>query len=482
MVTNDAAEHYPALRFLSTSRIRKIYQATLTCLQRTGVEVHNTEAAGRLQAAGARVDGPRVRIPAHIIEDAVAATPPSFTIFGKKAAWDMTVGPGHVRFGPGPTCTYFIDPHTGERRKTRKGDPALTALACNHLENIDYVMSLGLVDDVTPSLAPVHEFAQMITHTGKPVLGWAFRKQHLQAIYRMAAAVAGSENALRKKPNFGFFSTWQAPLMHTDEDLANCLWAVEKEIPVIYLGGALAGMSAPVTGAGLLVSNLACMLSGLAIFQLKKPGAPVCLGAVPAPIDLRTARVAYGGPEMSIYSAAMSEIMHYLGLPFMGTAGASDAKELDLQAAIEGTLQVVLAQMSGADMVHDTGFLDCADIGSLEMLVMTDEVIAMAKRLSKGIEVNDETLMLDSIDTVGPGGTFIAEPETARRCRAEIFQPGLLDRDAWPTWQESGAESMRDRIREKLADILSRPVEVSLPGDVLDHIETILMSAEKNEK
>ncbi len=477
----DTAFHSPHLRILSDDQRRTLYRAALACLQRTGVEVHNQEARQLLYDAGAKIDDQRVRIPSYIIETTLADAPNAFTIYGQEQRWDMSIESGQVRFGPGPTCTYFMDPDTGERRKAQRGDPALTARVCDALDNIDYVMSLGLVDNVTASLASVHEFAQMITHTGKPVLGWAFKKDHLEDIYKIACAVSGSEEAFQQQPNFGFFSTWQAPLTHTDEDMANCLWAVEKNIPVIYLGGGTAGLSAPVTGAGVLVSNLACMLSGLAIFQLKKPGTPVCLGSIPVPMDLRTARVAYGGPELSLYSAAISEINQFLGVPYMGTAGASESKEMDLQAAIESTLQVILSQLSKANMVHDVGFLDCADMGSLEMLVMTDEIISQAKRVARGIAVNDETLMLDLIDKVGPGGSFIATPETARRCREEIYTSDLMDRNAWTTWQENGAETMLERVQKKLAEILSRPPSIQLSADVLDRISEIIKAAEQRE-
>ena len=477
----DTEFHSPHLRILSDNQIRNIYRATLACLQRTGVEVRNQEAKALLHGAGAEIDDHRVRIPSHVIEATLVDAPKTFTICGQNQQWDMSIEAGAVRFGPGPTCTYFMDPESGERRFTQKSDPALTARVCDALDNIDYVMSLGLIDNVTSSLASVHEFAQMITHTGKPVLGWAFKKDHLEDIYKIASTVSGSEKAFEHRPNFGFFSTWQAPLTHTDEDLANCLWAVEKNIPVIYMGGGVAGLSAPITGAGLLVSNLACMLSGLAIFQLKKAGAPVCLGAIPTPMDLRTARVAYGGPEMSLYSAAISEITQFLGVPFMGTAGASESKVMDLQAAIESTLQVVLSQLSKANMVHDAGFLDCADIGSLEMLVMTDEIISQAKRIARGIVVNDATLMLDLIDEVGPGGSFIATPETAKQCRKEILTSDLMDRNVWTTWQENGAETMLDRIQSKLADILSRPPSIQLDSEVLDRISAIIQAAEQRE-
>jgi trimethylamine--corrinoid protein Co-methyltransferase len=478
MMTDERSNQSLQFQVLSTWKMERIYEATLECLDRTGVNVLNHEARDLLDQAGARVDGIRVRIPPRLIQQAVAACPSSFVLWGREGRPSLHVTPGKVYFGPGPTCTYFMDPATGERRKTRRGDTALTARVCDALDQIDYVMGLGLIDNVTSSLAPVYEFAEMVANTGKPILPWAYSADNVSDIYQIALAAAGGQEALRQRPFFGLFATFQSPLVQTREDLANVLWAIDHDIPVIYLGGGTAGTTAPVTGAGSLVITLAGALSGLCIIQLRKPGAPVCLGGVPQAMDLRAAWPTYGGPEMSLYSAALTEICRYLGLPFMGTAGASEAKVLDLQAAIESTLQVILSALSGATLIHDVGFLDCAGIGSLESLVMNDEVISMARRLLRGIDVNDQTLMLDLIDQVGPGGEFMSRRETARQCRAEIWNPRLLDRQPWVNWELTGSRTMQDRVRARLLEILATHRPPSLPKDAEQAIQAILSAAE----
>jgi len=482
MDVNYHAHQTPQFRVLSDQQITRLYQATLECLQRTGVDVRNAEARELLAAAGAHVDGLRVHIPPHIIQDGVAAAPRAFSLYGRAGEQRLHIVPDQVYFGPGPTCTYFVDPETGERRKTRRQDPGLTARVCDALENIDYVMSLGLIDDVTPALAPVYEFAEMLINTGKPVLPWAYSVENVSDIYQIALAVAGSEEKLRQRPFLALFATFQAPLLHTDEELANVFWAAERGLPIVYLGGGAAGSSAPVTGAGTLVIALAGMLSGLAIIQLRQRGAAVCMGGVPQAMDLRTGRPAYGSPEMSLYSAAMSDVCRYLGLPFMGTAGASEAKVVDLQAAIESTLQVLLSGLSGATLVHDVGFLDCADIGSLEMLVLNDEIIAMVRRIMRGIEVSADTLMLDLIDRIGPGGEFMSTKETARRCRSEIWTPTLMDRQPWLNWEASGASTTADRVRARLREILDTHQPPPLPEGVLEKIEALLAAAEARQR
>lgn len=480
MITvNYSDRQAPRFRVLSDDQCDEIYQATLECLQRVGVKVPGKEAKELLASAGAYVEGDIVHIPSSIIQNTISVTPRTFTIWGRDHKHFMQIAPDKVHFGPGLTNTYFIDPETNKRRKTRRGDPALTALVCDCLENIDYVMGLGLISDINPNLAPVYEFAEIITHTSKPLLAWAYNIENITDIYKIAVAVAGSEEALRKRPIFALFSTFQAPLQHTKEDVGNIMWAAEHYIPVVYLGGPTVGLTSPATGASSLVTYLAGALSGLAIIQLKRQGTPTVIGCVPSAMDLRTARPSYGSPEMSLYSAAAADLSRYLRVPFMSTAGASESKLLDSQAAIESSIQVLMSALSGAALVHDVGFLDCADIGSLPLLVMVDEIIGMVKRMLRGVEVNKETIMLDLIEQVGPDGHFASEPRSASLCRKEIWLPKLMDRNSYHVWKQEGKKSMKDRVMERLQGILSSHQPWPLPEDTTARIDSILADAEK---
>lgn len=478
-LSNYAGQQTPQFRVLSERQCKELYLASLDCLRRVGVLVNHPEARQLLAAAGASLEENRVFIPAHIIQDALVAAPPSFTLWGRDGAHQIQVANERVYFGPGPTCTYFVDPETGERRKARRGDAALTAQVVDALPNIDYAMSLSLFDDVQPMLSPVYEFAEMIAHTGKPIVAWANDPATLQDIYRIACAVVGGEEALQRRPIFAYFANYESPLRHGEKQLANLLWAAEHGVPVVYLGGPTVGLESPATGASGLVLHLAAALSGLAIIQLKRRGAPTVIGGLPSAMDLRTARPAYGSPEMILHVAAAADLARYLGLPFMGTAGATESKKLDAQAGAEVALQVLASALSGAGLVHDVGFLDCADIGALPLLVFVDEVISMVKRMMRGLEVNRETIMLDLIEKVGPGSHFLAEPESVALCRQEIWVPGLMDRNAYVIWEQKGGKSLEQRVSDKLQKILSTHRPPPLPSGAAEAIQTILAQAEE---
>jgi trimethylamine--corrinoid protein Co-methyltransferase len=455
ITANYAAGGSPRLRVLSDEQCRELTLATLDCLERIGVEVGNAEARELLQAAGATVVGTRARIPAHLVKDAIASTPPAFTVWGR-GDQPMRVANDRVHYGPGLTSTYFIDPQTGERRPSRRGDPALTARVADALPNIDYVMGLGLIGDGDPALASVYEFAEMLANTGKPIVAWAHKPANVEAMYRMALAVAGGEEALRRRPIFALFSTYPSPLRHTDEDLGNVIWAARHGIPVVYLGGPTVGIESPFSSAAALVLHQAAALSGLVVIQLARRGAAAAIGGLPSPMDLRTARPSYGSPESVLHSAACSDLARHLGLPFMGTAGASESKLVDAQAGLEAMLQVLMAGLSGASLVHDAGFLDCADTGSLPMLVLVDEIIGMVKRLMRGVEVNRDTIMLDLIEKVGPGGHFLEEPESVALSRSQVWMPTVLDRNQHALWEQAGAKDTAQRVNEKLRKILAK--------------------------
>jgi trimethylamine--corrinoid protein Co-methyltransferase len=482
IISNSLEQHTPQFHVLSVEQCRELYAAALECLRRVGVRVDNAAARDLLAAKGATLTGEIVHLPAALVEQALQTTPREFTVWGRDDRHAMRVALDRVHFGPGPTCTYFNDPVTGQRRKARRGDAGLTARVCDALPNIDYIMGLSLFDDVTPVLSPVYEFAEELANTSKPIVCWANTPATFLDIYAMAAAVAGGEAALRARPGFAYFTTYESPLKLADGPLANLMLAAERGIPVICLGGPTVGLESPFTGAAALVMHLATALAALTVVQLHVPGAAMAIGGLPSMMDLRTARPAYGSPEASLHSAACVDLARYLHLPFMGTAGASEAKRVDAQAGAEAALQVLLSALSGASLVHDVGFLDCADIGSLTYLVLVDEIISMAARIMRGVPVSAETIMLELIEKVGPGGTFINQVESAVLCRAEAWVPTILDRNPYNAWEQKGSLSTEELANRKLKKILEKHVPAPLAPEVLAQIEQILKAAEARER
>jgi trimethylamine--corrinoid protein Co-methyltransferase len=482
IIANSLELHTPQFRVLSDEQCAEIYKAALECLERIGIQMHNAAARDLLAAHGATVADHIVKIPSQLVKQAVASAPHEFTVWGRDDKHKMQVAINRVHFGPGPTCTYFMDPQTGERRKAQRGDAGMTAKVCDALPNIDYIMGLSLFDDVTPVLAPVYEFAEELANTSKPIVAWANTAATFTDIHQMAVAAAGSESALREKPIFALFTTYESPFKIADSALSTLMKAAEGGIPSICLGGPTVGLESPFTGAAALTIHLASALAALTVVQTHVPGAAMAIGGLPSMMDLRTARPSYGSPEASLHSAAAVDLARYLEIPFMGTAGASEAKRVDAQAGAEAALQVMLSALSGASLVHDIGFLDCADIGSLSYLVLVDEIIGMAARVMRGVPVNADTIMLDLIEKVGVGGLYLSQSKSASLCRKEAWVPTVLDREPYNKWERNGSLSTEYVLNAKVKKILETHQPKPLAPETLEAIEKILVVAEEREK
>jgi trimethylamine--corrinoid protein Co-methyltransferase len=216
--------------------------------------------------------------------------------------------------------------------------------------------------------------------------------------------------------------------------------------------------------------------------QLKCKGAGVIMGGVNSPMDMATSVLSYGAPELTLISAAMTDIAKWLGVPMFSTAGCSDAKVLDQQAAIEATLSVTIAALSGANLIHDVGYLESGLLGSFDMLVMSDEVIGMAKRILAGVSVTPETLAVDVIDRVGPGGHYLTQEHTRQHFRSETWFPTLIDRQMRRTWEASGSKTMGDRVRARVLDILEHHEPLPIAADVEARLKEIITQAEERHR
>jgi len=460
---------------LSPGQCEQIVRAAHDVLERIGARFHDPEAVEILRNAGCIVsDDTLVRIPGGLIDQSLGAAPANFTLFTRTGEPAIHVEPGVAHFGPGPTCPNFIDPDTGERRPFVKRDAGLTARVCDALPEIDYVMSLGSVMDVPQHLADIHEFDAMVRETTKPIMSWSFSRESLAHIHKLCIAVKGSAEVVAREPFMIFYAEPSSPLKHTAEALRKLIYCARHEIPIVYTPCPIAGATAPATMAGILAQNLAETLGGVVLAHCIRPGAPIVVGGVVSILDMQTTILSYGAPELALLSAAATEVARSLGLPMFSTAGCTDAKCLDGQAGIEATFSILTAALSGADFIHDVGFSESAMTGSLPLLVMSDEVIGMARHLARGIRVDDDTLAVSAIDQASETGDFLSLDHTAEHFREQFWFPHLLDRTRYGEWQAAGGKTMETRVWERLREILAGHRAAPLPAGVTAELDRLM--------
>jgi len=475
-VSQDTAVQFS---YLTDKKKSLIYSETLEILQYTGAEIHHEQARSLLQEQGCSVRDKRVYIPSQLIKRCLQTVPPVTTIH----RWDRTgrvrIEPYKSYFGPGPTCPNFIDPYSGERVRYKRHNARQVASVCDALPEIDFVMSLGSIADVTDGLEEVYEFAELIQETSKPIIAWCYSKKHCQLLHRIASAVAGGKENLHHRPNYFFYNEPLSPLMVDYNAADKLLYCAQHGIPQIFAPANTSGATVPATHAAHLVVTLAESLIGVVLSQIRQPGSCIIIGGTQSILDMRRMIFSYGAPELSILSLGLTELADFLELPVFVAGGCSDSKKSDPQAAIESTFSLHSALLSGANLVHDVGFLESGMTGSLFQLVQANEVLGMGRRIINGVSVKDETLGLDEIHRVGPGGSH-SQSEYSGRMARRHWRPTLMERREYEAWKAGGSKTMRDRIREHTLDILenrtSRRQELS--HEVREEIQQVLKEAE----
>ncbi len=469
-------------RSLSDDEREQIFYAALEVLERTGVKIFDDESRKYLEEAGCWIEDKVVKIPISLSEWAVDSAPSKILLYDRDGNRKLNINTNNTYYGPGPTNTYHKDPDTGERRRPILEDTERVAKVVDALPNIDFAMDLGTPTGVTDNIADVYAFKTMVENTTKPVVHWGFDIDQYQDIIDIASAVRGSLEELQKKPFMFLYSEPTSPLLHSREAIGKVVFAAKNKIPIVYTPCVMSGATTPATMAGTIVQGISESIAGIVVSQLVRKGTPIIMGGVYGIMDMKTTIFSYGSPEFQLLQAGVAEVAHYMGVPIFGTGGCTDSHTLDGQAAAESAMSILTAALAGANMVHDVGYTASGQVGSLDQLVMGDEIIGMVRRIMRGIEVNDEHLAVDVIDDVGPGGHFLGEEHTLKHFKEETWFPDLINRMRYDGWKtKAGGTSMGERVKEKVHKIVDTHEVKQLPDDVKAKIEEIMEKAEERE-
>jgi trimethylamine--corrinoid protein Co-methyltransferase len=464
-------------RILSDEQRTKIAAAVLDLLERVGVQLTQMEACDLLHAAGARIEGDRVRIPAHLVQQAIDSAPPRIAIYNRDGDRAMELGGTSAYFGAHTDAPDVLDPFSGERRPCREADTGRIAGLIGALPNISYTTASGMVSDRPAQIADRAALAQCLIHSPRPVLAMPVTYQALVDCREMAALAVGGAGALRDRPLLIVYSEPVSPLVHPDDSIRRLLYSAEHEIPLVYSGYAAMGGTAPLSPAAITVQLCAESLSALVVHQLKRPGAPFIFGGMASVMDMQTTIFSYGAPEFQRGNTLMAEMARYFDLPNFGTAGTSDSQTFDGQAVLEAASSCMMAYLVGANLIHDVGLLGNATVVMPAMIVATDEIIAMLQHMLDTVEVSDEALLLDVIEEVGPRGQFVTHSHTFDHFR-DIWYPRLLFRAGAEAWATSEQESFEQRVNARTCELMQHHEPARLAGDVAQAINALVARAE----
>jgi trimethylamine--corrinoid protein Co-methyltransferase len=479
MTTGKSA--VPSFQLLSEEQCQAVHQASLQILEHTGLRVYHPGALDLLRGAEAEIsDDTLVKLPADLVDWALKGAPSEINLYtrGTDQAAVRLLGK-EVNFGTGSDCLNYLDPRSGERRPFTTEDVVDAIHVVDGLPELDFCMSMGIPSDLDGDNAYLHQFALMLEHTSKPVVFVCDDVRDCEAISAMAAAAAGSQEALRSHPTLLLYSEPSTPLQHSETATGKLLYMARESLPIVHSPAPMMGGTSPVTLAGGLALGNAEALSSLVMHQLQQRGAPFVYGSGLHHIDMKTTISVYGAPEFQLARAAVAEMGRFYGLPTWGYAGHSDSCVMDEQAAADAAFSVLVALLAGNNLVHDVGYLEAGLTTSPEMIVFTAEIISMMRRFNAGISFTAEDLALEVIDQIGPGGDFLSSDHTFKHFRS-FWQPMLFTRQRAEEWLSDDGKRLGDRLQEKTIELMESHRPEPLPEQVRETITAILQEYQRD--
>jgi len=463
---------------LGADQVAEIRAATLHVLERVGVRFPSERALRVFAAHGAQVDTESqiVRLAPELVLEAMSHAPRTYTLSGRVKGTALTLNGLASYFSTDGCGTETIDFETGEHRQSIKADVAMMAHVADYLSSISFYWPMVSAQDFG-RVAPLHELDASFNNTVKHIQSATIIGEKL-AHYSldMAEVIAGSKENLRKRPSLSSLVCTIAPLGQDKNGIEGALVFAEAGVPVGFMAMPNIGSTSPATMGGALVVGNAEVVSAMVLMQLATPGAPVFHSLLASVMDPRSGGYIASISEKYLCNAAAVQLAHDWGVPSLGGAFSMDSPEPGTwQLGRDSVYTSLLTPLAGADMVEGLGLLRAATLLLPEQIIYDDEIYHAHRILVEGIDTSADKLALDVIETVGPGGHYLAQNHTRRTIR-DIWLPKLTHPD--PTMDDQHLPDIRERARATFDKILREHQPEPLPKDIRVELQSILKAAE----
>ncbi|MEM2122447.1 MAG: trimethylamine methyltransferase family protein [Candidatus Bathyarchaeia archaeon] len=468
------------LKFFTKSQIYNLHITSLNILEQIGVVMDDDAALKLMGDSGAEVNYKDriVKIPQHLVLEALGKIPRNITLYGRNSRNDVTLTRDMLYNGSANNAIAVLD-FNGERRPAKFKDLEDFTRLQDALENI-HIMSTPITafSDVPPKGVYKKCYEGVVRNTEKHVINQADGAKEVRDEARMAAAVMDAElEEVGKKPIFSVIADLAPPLKYPKTIVEIIMECAKYRIPILLESDPYAGGTAPITTAGILLQQNAEILAGITLAELTKPGTPIIYTCAPMILDMRLGVASLGAPERGVYHVAAAQLCRYYGIPLCGVAGTTDSKIVDVQAGYEKAISYLMAALSGVNIITShTGTLESVLTISYEQSVIDDEIYGMVFRILRGGDISDESLheAFEVIGKVGPlGSHYLSQEHTRRYFSLEEWLPKVSDRNKWDAWVKKGMKSALKLAREKAEKILKEHRPEPLPRDTLEEITRI---------
>jgi len=475
-----------ATQLIDKNAFQRIHNASLDVLEKDGIRIYSQAALDLLKQHGARIDSEKMvaRIPKSLVEESIKSVPKELELGARNPKYDLKLDGSnlYITFDGCGVQTYDLE--TGKKRPARKQDIVDEGFLSNVLPGVGYM---------TPSLAPqdvplhahvLHGLEAAFSSSEKFVMSESTTtgaEARLQI--EMAAAVAGGRDKLAQKANLAAIICAVPPLNLDGGGSDATIEFAKAGVPVTMMSMVEAGVSGPITLAGTLALSNAEIMAILTLTQCAKKGARAIYGSVLSTMEPRTGGYVSGAPEAVLLTAAIVDLAKHYKIPSQAGTFGTNALLPGSQAATEHCLTTLLSAQAGADMCNGFGLLEASTVLSFEQLMLDYDIVTEVLYISKGIEVNDDTLARDLISKVGIGGTFLTNRHTLTHLR-EVWEPMVFEYGPYDDWVKRGSVDPIKRANAKVKALLkeAKANPAPLDKDVMKEVQAIVKKADKELK
>jgi trimethylamine---corrinoid protein Co-methyltransferase len=449
---------YRPIEIVSADELEAIHLASLEILERIGVAVQSERARQLCKRAGCSIgeDGIRVRFDRHVVLDAVAKAPARFDLVARNPARNITLGGQSLVFTPVSSAPNCSDIARGRRPGTASDYADLLKLAQGF--NVLHMLAGYPVEpiDIAVPVRHLHAIRMMMTITDKVPRIYSHSVQRVRDVLELVRLAHGvSEDEFTQAHRCLTIINTNSPLQLDQPMVDGIIEMAEHNQPVVVTPFTLAGAMAPVTIAGALAQQNAEALSALAIAQFARAGAPVVYGAFTTAVNMRSGAPTFGTPEYAKAQIISGQLARRYKLPYR-SSGIATSNAPDAQSIYESMMSTWSTIMGGVNLLHHgAGWLEGGLTASYEKLVLDVEVLQMFQSFLTPERIDKETLAVDAIEAVGPGGHFFASPHTMERYETAFYQPLVSDWRNYETWRQDGAQDATMRAHKIAMQVIA---------------------------
>ena len=449
---------FPPMALVSADELESIHATSLTILEEIGMDILNDQAREILRQAGARVEAgsQRVRFDRALIEQAIATAPAEFVLHARNPAHNINFGGDWIAFPQMASAPNCSDTDNGRRPGNQQDFRNLLKLAQSF--NILHLTGGYPVEpvDLHSSVRHLDCLADFVTLTDKAFHAYSLGRGRILDGIEIARIGRGISHAqFERETSLFTIINSSSPLRLDDPMLQGIIEMSSRNQLVVMTPFTLAGAMAPVTIVGAVAQQNAEALVGMALTQLVRPGAPVAYGGFTSNVDMKSGAPAFGTPEYMKAQILGGQLARRYHVPYR-TSNVCAANTVDAQAAYESVFSLWGATMGGGNFImHSAGWLEGGLTCSFEKTILDVDLLQMVAEFVDPLVVDADTLAMEAIRDVGPGGHYFGTPHTQARYRDAFYAPLLSDWRNFETWQEAGSPTAMDKANRLWKEMLA---------------------------